>query len=166
MSQNDLLSSHITVSSTLLCPALYCVQLITVSSTLLCPTKYCVHTYPKGLLFPFTFQCAAVLSGCACKPKFLIKKATKNNTSFEDNASQNDHLYCHIMVCSALYCVQHFTVSRTLLCPTHYCVKQNSVSTLTQKIFCSPFTFQRAAVVLCACKAPLLYKRGQRVKKV
>ena len=53
MSQNDLLSSHITVSSTLLCPALYCVQLITVSSTLLCPTTYCVHTYPKCLLFTF-----------------------------------------------------------------------------------------------------------------
>ena len=34
MSQNDLLFSHITVSS-----------------TLLCPTKYCVHIYPKGLLF-------------------------------------------------------------------------------------------------------------------
>src|SRR5210317_739652 len=72
MSQNDLLSSHITVSSTLLCPALYCVQLITVSSTLLCPTKYCVHTYPKGLLFPFTFQCAAVVSGCACEAPLLF----------------------------------------------------------------------------------------------
>ena len=32
MSQNDLLSSHITVSSILLCPALYCVQHITVST--------------------------------------------------------------------------------------------------------------------------------------
>ena len=30
-------------------------------------TKYCVHTYPKGLLFPFTFQCAEVVSGCACE---------------------------------------------------------------------------------------------------
>ena len=53
-----------------------------------------------------------------------------------------------------LWCVRHLTVSRTLLCPTHYCVKQNTVSTLTQKIFCPPFTFQRAAVVLCACEAP------------
>ena len=73
MSQNNLLSSHITVSSILLCPALYCVQHITVSSTLLCPTKYCVHTYPKGLLFPFTFQCAAVISCCSCQaPQFYI----------------------------------------------------------------------------------------------
>ena len=72
MSQNDLLSSHITVSSILLCPALYCVQHITVSSTLLCPTKYCVHTYPKGLLFPFTFQCAAVVSCCACEAPLLL----------------------------------------------------------------------------------------------
>ena len=100
----------------------------------------------------FSFSCDF---DCFFSKLFLMKNATKNNTSFEDNASQNDHLYCHIMVCSALYCVQHFTVSRTLLCPTHYCVKQNSVSTLTQKIFCSPFTFQRAAVVLCACEAPL-----------
>ena len=36
MSQNDLLTSHITVSS-----------------ILLCPTNNCVHTYPKGLLFTF-----------------------------------------------------------------------------------------------------------------
>src|SRR5210317_1697985 len=85
-----------------------------------------------------------------------MKNATNNNTSFEENAGQNGHLACHIMVCSALYCVHHFTVSRTLLCPTHYCVKQNTVSTLTQKIFCSPFTFQRAAVVsCCTCEAPL-----------
>ena len=44
---------HFTVSSTLLCSALYCVQHITVSSTLLCTTKNCVHTDPKGLLFTF-----------------------------------------------------------------------------------------------------------------
>ena len=62
-----------------------------------------------------------------------MKNATKNNTSFKDNASQNDHLYCHIMVWSALYCVQHFTVSRTLLCPAHYCVQHIIVSS---KILC------------------------------
>ena len=33
----------------------------------LCPAFYCVHTYPKGLLFPTTFQCAAVVSGCSCE---------------------------------------------------------------------------------------------------
>ena len=37
MSQNNLLSSHITVSSILLCPALYCVQHIIVSNNILCP---------------------------------------------------------------------------------------------------------------------------------
>ena len=78
-----------------------------------------------------------------------MKNATKNNTSVEDNAGQIGHL-AHI-----LWCVQHFTVSRTLLCPTHYCVKQNTVSTLIQKIFSPPFTFQHAAVVLCACEASL-----------
>ena len=140
MSQNDLLSSHITVSSILLCPALYCVQLYTVSNTLLCPAHYCVQQHTVSTLTqsdfcsPFTFQCAAVLSGCASEaPKFLMKNATKNNTSFKDNASQNDHLYCHIMVCSALYCVQHFTVSKTLLCPAHYCVQHIIVSS---KILC------------------------------
>ena len=60
------------------------------------------------------------------------------------------------LMCSELYCVQNLTLSSTLLCPTHYCGKQNTVSTLTQKIFCPPFTFQRAAVLLCACEAPLL----------
>ena len=64
---------------------------------------------------------------------FLMKIATKNNTSFEDNARQNDHLYCRIMVCSALNSVQHFTVSRTLLCPAHYCVQHIFVSS---KILC------------------------------
>ena len=64
---------------------------------------------------------------------FFMKNANKNNTSSEDNASQNDQLYCHIMVCSALYCVQHFTMSRTLLCPAHYCVQHIIVSS---KILC------------------------------
>ena len=88
------------------------------------------------------------------------EKATKNSTSFKENLGQNDHLYCHIMVCPALYCVQNFTVSTTILCPTHYCVLQNTVSTLTQRIFCSPFTFQSAAVVsYCACEvSPFLHE--------
>ena len=38
MSQNDLLSSHITVSGILLCPALF-----SVSNTLLCPAHNCVQ---------------------------------------------------------------------------------------------------------------------------
>ena len=40
-------------------------------------------------------------------------------------------------------------VSRTLLCPTHYCIQQNTVSTLTLMIICSPFTFQCDVVVSC-----------------
>ena len=64
---------------------------------------------------------------------FLMKNATKSNTSFEENAGQNGHLACHIMVCSALYSVHHFTVSRTLLCPAHYCVQHIIVSS---KILC------------------------------
>ena len=77
--------------------------------------------------------------------------------------SQNNLLSSHITVssillCQALYCVQLYTVSNTLLCPAHYCVQQNTVSTLTQRVFCSPFTFQRAAVVsCCACEAPLFW---------
>ena len=78
----------------------------------------------------FSFSCDF---DCFFSKLFLMKNATKNNTSFKDNASQNDHLYCHIMVCSALYCVQHFTVSRTLLCPAHYCVQHIIVSS---KILC------------------------------
>ena len=55
-------------------------------------------------------------------------------------------------------CVQHFTVSSTLLCPAYYCVQQNTVSTLTQRFVCSTFTCQHAAVVsCCACEAPELY---------
>ena len=77
--------------------------------------------------------------------------------------SQNDLLSSHITVssillCPTLYCVQLYTVSKTLLCPAHYCGQQNTVSTLTQMIFCSPFTFQRAAVVsCCACEAPKFF---------
>ena len=70
-----------------LCPALDCVQFYTVSSTLLCPTKYCVHNYPKGLLFPFTFKCAAVVSCCAWEaPKFIFKRKEnwKNNFKMND----------------------------------------------------------------------------------
>ena len=91
---------------------------------------------------------------------FLMKKLTKR-TTFEDNMSQNNLLSSHITVssillCPALYCVQLYTVSNTLLCPAHYCVQQHTVSTLTQSVFCSPFTFQCAAVVsCCACEAPL-----------
>ena len=55
------------------------------------------------------------------------------------------------LLCPELYCVQHITVSNTLLCQAKYLPKL----TLTQKIFCPPFTLQRAAVVLCACEAPL-----------
>ena len=76
---------------------------------------------------------------------------------------QNDLLSSHITVssillCPALYCVQLYTVSNTLLCPAHYCVQQNNVSTLSQRVFCLPFTFQCAAVVsCCACEAPKFY---------
>ena len=55
---------------------------------------------------------------------FLMKIANKNNTSFENNVCQNDHLSCHIMG------VQHFSVSRTLLCPAHYCVQHIIVSSI------------------------------------
>ena len=82
--------------------------------------------------------------------------------------SQNNLLSSHITVssillCPALYCVQLYTVSNTLLCPAHYCVQQHTVSTLTQSVFCSPFTFQCAAVVsCCACEAPLLNINGHK----
>ena len=42
MSQNDLLSSHISMSSSILCPTHYCVQHIIVSNKMLCPNL------PKG----------------------------------------------------------------------------------------------------------------------
>ena len=71
-SQNDHLSSNIIVYSTLLCPALYCVQHIIVSNKILCPTKYCVYTYPKVHCSPFTCQHAAVVSCCACEAPELI----------------------------------------------------------------------------------------------
>ena len=52
--------------------------------------------------------------------------------------------------------VQLYTASKTLLFPLHYCIQQNTVSTPTQMIFCSPFTFQCSAVVsCCACEPPL-----------
>ena len=77
-----------------------------------------------------------------------------NSDSFEYNTSQNDHLSSNITV-SSTYCVQHYTQSSTLLRPAHYCVQQNTVSTLTQRFICSPFTCQHAAVVSCwACEAP------------
>ena len=45
-----------------------------------------------------------------------------------------------------------------LLRPAHNCVQQNTVSTLTQRLFCSPFTFQRAVVVTCCtCEASLFF---------
>ena len=77
LSQNDLLSSHITVSSTLLCPALYCVQLITVSSTLLCPTKYCVILTQRVFCFLSHFNVLrsyqAALAKHLCLQKHFIR---------------------------------------------------------------------------------------------
>ena len=44
-----------------------------------------------------------------------------------------------------------------LLCPAHCCVQHNIVSTLSQRFFWSPFTFQHAVVLSwCAFKAPQL----------
>ena len=54
--------------------------------------------------------------------------------------------YPVILLYSARNCVQHFTVSSTLLCPLHR-ISQNTVSTPTQRFICSPFTCQRAAFV-------------------
>ena len=74
-------------------------------------------------------------------PNDPYEKFNNSDTIFEDNTSQNDHLIsCHISVssillCPALYWVQHFTVSSTLPYPAHYCVQQNTVSTLTQSLF-------------------------------
>ena len=75
----------------------------------------------------------------------------------------------HFLVKFTVFCkkgskgsVQHFTVSSTLLCPAYYCVQQNTVSTLTQRFICSPFTCQHAAVVSsCACEAPELNMSNQ-----
>ena len=65
--------------------------------------------------------------------------------------------YPVISLCPALYCIRLYNVSNTLLCPAHYCVQHNTVSKLTQRVFCSPFTFQCAAVVsYCAWEAPQL----------
>ena len=79
MGQNDPLSSHITLTSILLCPALYCVQHITVSSTLLCLTKYCAHTYPKGLLFTFHILkcCSRIMLRWQSTPVFIEIKGFK-----------------------------------------------------------------------------------------
>ena len=57
--------------------------------------------------------------------------------------------YPIISLCLAIYCVQLYTVSSTLLCPIKYCVHTYP------KGHCSPFTFQRAAVLsCCACEIP------------
>ena len=74
-------------------------------------------------------------------------KNEQSETSFEENMSLNDLLYSHITV-SSIYCVQLYILSNTLLCPAHYCVQQNTVSTLTQRVFCSPFTFQCGRIML------------------
>ena len=67
--------------------------------------------------------------------------------------------YPVISLSLAFYCVQLYTVSNTLLCSAHYCVQQNTPSTLTQRVFCSPFTFQCAVIVsFCACEALQLIK--------
>ena len=45
---------------------------------------------------------------------FLMKNATKNNTSFEDNAGQNDHSSSYIIVCVAKFCVQTYPKNHLL----------------------------------------------------
>ena len=74
MSQNNLLSSHITVSSILLCPTHYCVQHIIVSNKILCP-----HLPKRVFCSPFTFQCAAVVSCCACEAPLFVDIEQKIN---------------------------------------------------------------------------------------
>ena len=137
--------------------------------SVVCQQIFCISNHfslkgSKGEKIQFhiwkIFNFHLILIGFFSK-SFLMENETKNNTSFEDNTGQNDHLSCHIMVFPALYCIQNFTVSSTLLCPTPYCVQQNTVSTLTQKDLLFTFQFQRAEVVsCCTCKTPqfkLLY---------
>ena len=69
--------------------------------------------------------------------------------------------YTVISLCSAIYRVQLFTVSNILLCPAHYCVQQNTVATLTQRVFVhlSHFHVLRSyhaalAKHLCSLKCP------------
>ena len=53
--------------------------------------------------------------------------------------------YCRrLEIFISYHCVQHFTVSSSILCPAHYCVQQNTVSTLTQRVFLSHFNVLRS----------------------
>ena len=56
-----------------------------------------------------------------------------NNTTFQANASQNDHLSKHFTVAITYDCVKHLTMSTSLLYKTHYYVQHIIVSS---KILC------------------------------
>ena len=67
MSRNGHLSSHITVSSILLCPGLYCVRHIIVSSKILCPYLPKVHLFTFHMLHVMVVCCACQASVlCIC----------------------------------------------------------------------------------------------------
>ena len=78
MSQNNLLSSHITVSSILLCPALNCVRLFTVSNTLLCPAHYCVQQNTVSTLTQRIFCSLSHFNVLQSYPAALVKHLSLN----------------------------------------------------------------------------------------
>ena len=84
-----------------------------------------------------------------CSQWYLMKNLT-SDTRFEDNTSQNDHLSRYITVssillCPALYCVQHIIVSSKILCPHLHKLSFVHLSC----------TFYRVAVAsCCTCEAP------------
>ena len=71
-SQNDHLSSHITVSSILLCPVLYCVQHYTVSSTLMCPIHYYVQQNTVSRLTQRIF-CSPFIHILSCCGRIMLR---------------------------------------------------------------------------------------------